>query len=296
LAHGFARVGAALTVIGNVGDDVELHGLAISPDLDSVLYTLAELNDEDRGWGLRDETYTTLAGLTALGEDTWFTLGDQDFATHIARTAWLRAGAPLSAVTARLTAALGVTATLLPVTDDRIATLLDTPAGRLAFQDYFVRRHHSDDVTGIVYDGIASARPAPGVLGAIDTADVLVIAPSNPFLSIFPVLDVPGVRERFCGARAPRVAVSPIVGGQAIKGPAAQILETLGHDVSAVGIARLYGGLVGTWVIDGVDAALAPAIEDLGHTVVVTDTIMGGPDGRERLARDVLAAAGRPLG
>jgi LPPG:FO 2-phospho-L-lactate transferase len=295
LAHGFARVGAPLDVVVNVGDDTELHGLWISPDLDTVLYTLAGLNDEERGWGLRGESYATLAQMAALGEDTWFTLGDKDLATHVVRTARLRAGAPLSEVTAQLTASLGVTARLLPVTDDRVATLLDTPSGRLAFQEYFVRRHHADAVLGVVHEGIADARPAPGVLDAVAGADVLVIAPSNPFLSVFPVLGVPGVRDAVRTTSARRVAVSPIVGGQAIKGPAAQILESLGHDVSALGVARLYAGLVDVMVVDEADAALAPAIRDLGFDVVVTDTVMGGPEGRERLAREVLALAGRRL-
>jgi LPPG:FO 2-phospho-L-lactate transferase len=288
LAHGFALAGAPLDVVVNVGDDTVLHGLNISPDLDTVMYTLAGLADEERGWGLRGESYATLTQLTALGEDTWFTLGDKDLATHVARTARLRAGAPLSAVTAQLTAALGVTARILPVTDNPVATLLDTPSGRLAFQEYFVRRQHADAVLGLTYDGINTARPAPGVLDAVTGADVVVVAPSNPFLSVLPVLGVPGVRHALETTTARRLAVSPIVGGRAIKGPAAQILETLGHEVSALGVARLYAGLVDVMVIDDVDAALAPAVEALGFDVVVTDTIMGGPDGRERLARNLL--------
>ncbi|GAB2471531.1 2-phospho-L-lactate transferase [Xylanimonas ulmi] len=295
LAHGIALAGVSPDVVVNVGDDTELHGLWISPDLDTVLYTLAGLNDEERGWGLRGETYATLTQLAALGEDTWFTLGDKDLATHIARTARLRAGAPLSEVTAQLAAALGVNARLLPVTDDRVATLVDTPSGRLAFQEYFVRRRHADAVLSVEFEGIDAARPAPGVLDAVADADVVIIAPSNPFLSVFPVLGVAGVREAVRATAARRVAVSPIVGGQAIKGPAAQILETLGHDVSALGVARLYTGLVDVMVVDDTDVALAPAIRDLGLEVVVTDTIMGGPAGRERLARQVLAVAGHAL-
>ncbi|ACZ32015.1 LPPG domain protein containing protein [Xylanimonas cellulosilytica DSM 15894] len=294
LAHGFALTGTPLDVVVNVGDDTELHGLWISPDLDTVMYTLAGLNDEERGWGLRGESYATLTQLGVLGEDTWFTLGDKDLATHVARTARLRAGVPLSTVTAQLTASLGVTARLLPVTDDPVATVLDTPSGRLAFQEYFVRRHHADAVLGITYEGLEAARPAPGVLASVADADVVVIAPSNPFLSVLPVLGVAGVREAVTTTTARRVAVSPIVGGQAIKGPAAQILETLGHEVSALGVARLYTGLVDVMVVDDADAALEPAIRDLGFEVVVTDTIMGGPDGRERLARELLALAGHP--
>lgn len=294
-AHGVVLAGVRPDVVVNVGDDTELHGLCISPDLDTVLYTLAGLNDEERGWGLRGETYATLAQLAALCEDTWFTLGDKDLATHVTRTARLRAGATLSQVTAQLAAALGVGARLLPVTDDRVATLVDTPAGRLPFQEYFVRRRHADPVLGVVYEGIEDARPAPGVIDAVGGADVVVLAPSNPFLSVFPLLGVPGMREALETTTARRLAVSPIVGGQAVKGPAAQILKTLGHEVSALGVARLYQGLVDVMVIDAADAALAPAVRDLRLDVLVTDTIMGGPAGRERLARELLAAAGHPL-
>lgn len=291
LAHGLDLAGTDLTVVVNVADDVELHGLWISPDLDTVTYTLAGLADEERGWGVVGETYAALEAMGRLGEDTWFTLGDRDLATHVVRTARLRAGAPLSDVTAQLTAALGVRGRVLPVTDDRVATLVDTPAGRLGFQEYFVGRRHADDVLGLVYDGIDAARPAPGVLDAVTGADVVVVAPSNPFLSVEPVLGVAGVREALAGTSAGRVAVSPIVGGRALKGPAAQILTTLGHEVSALGVARLYVGLVDVMVIDDHDAHLADAVRALGMDVVVTDTVMGGAEGRERLARTLLRSA-----
>jgi LPPG:FO 2-phospho-L-lactate transferase len=291
LAHGMDLAGTDLTVVVNVADDVELHGLAISPDLDTVTYTLAGLADEERGWGVVGETYAALDAMGRLGEDTWFTLGDRDLATHVVRTARLRGGAPLSAVTAQLTAALGVRPRVVPVSDDRVATLVDTPAGRLGFQEYFVGRRHADDVLGVVYDGIDAARPAPGVVEAVRDADVVVIAPSNPFLSVEPVLAVAGVREALSGSRARRVAVSPIVGGRAIKGPAAQMLATLGHEVSALGVARLYAGLVDLMVVDERDAHLADDVAALGMRVLVTDTVMGGADGRERLAREILAAA-----
>ena len=290
LAHGMDLAGADLTVVVNVADDVELHGLAISPDLDTVTYTLAGLADEERGWGVVGETYATLEAMGRLGEDTWFTLGDKDLATHVVRTARLRAGAPLSAVTAGITAALGVRARVVPVTDDRVATLVDTPGGRLGFQEYFVGRRHADDVVGLVYDGIEAARPAPGVVEAVRDAAVVVVAPSNPFLSVAPVLGVAGVREALVGSRAHRVAVSPIVGGRAIKGPAAQMLATLGHEVSALGVARLYRGLVDLMVVDEHDAHLAEDVAALGMRVLVTDTVMGGAPGRERLAREILAA------
>ncbi|MCA5894415.1 2-phospho-L-lactate transferase [Isoptericola sp. NEAU-Y5] len=297
LAHGLALAlpdGGAehLRVVVNVGDDTERHGLLVSPDLDTVMYTLAGLNDEARGWGLQDETYAMLDQLARLGEDTWFTLGDRDLATHVVRTARLAAGEPLSVVTAHLAAALGVRAGVVPVTDDRLRTLVDTPSGRVAFQEYFVRRRHADAVLGLTFDGAEAARPAPGVLDAVRAADVLVVAPSNPFLSVDPVLAVPGVRDAVRTTSARRVAVSPIVGGQAVKGPAAQILESLGHEVSALGVARLYTGLVDVMCIDEADAHLAGPVGDLGLEVLVTDTIMGGPAGRERLARELLGAVG----
>ncbi|RPF19760.1 2-phospho-L-lactate transferase [Myceligenerans xiligouense] len=277
-----------LTVVVNVGDDTELHGLWISPDIDTVLYTLAGLNDEERGWGLRGETYATLEQLARLGEDTWFTLGDKDLATHIVRTARLRGGATLSAVTWQVAKSLGVRPRIVPVTDDPLATMVDTPSGRLGFQEYFVGRQHADEVLGLHFEGAESARPAPGVIDALREAEMVLLAPSNPFLSIDPVLAVPGVRDALTGTAARRVAVSPIVGGAAIKGPAARILESLGHEVSALGVARLYTGLLDVMCIDERDAHLAGPIADLGFEVLVTDTIMGGPDGRERLARELL--------
>lgn len=287
LAHGLDLAGAEVSVVVNVADDVELHGLRISPDLDTVTYTLAGLADETRGWGVVGETYAVQEAMAGLGEEVWFTLGDRDLATHLVRTARLHAGASLSEVTAQLVAALGVRARLLPVSDDRIATLVETPAGRLGFQEYFVARRHADDVIGLSYDGIDTARAAPGVLDAVREADAVVIAPSNPFLSVEPVLQVTGVREVVAGA-ARRVAVSPIVGGHAVKGPAAQILSSLGHEPSALGVARLYAGLVDLMVIDDRDAHLADAVRELGMDVLVTDTVMGGATGRERLARTIL--------
>ncbi|WP_418275863.1 2-phospho-L-lactate transferase [Isoptericola jiangsuensis] len=295
LAHGLARAlpGGDLTCVVNVGDDTERHGLHVSPDLDTVMYTLAGLDDEERGWGVTGESYAVLDQLARLGEDTWFTLGDRDLATHVVRTARLRQGRPLSEVTAGLAASLGVDARLLPVTDDPVRTLVGTPSGTLAFQEYFVRRRHADAVLDLRFDGVEAARPAPGVLDAVRDADLLVVAPSNPFLSVEPVLAVPGVREAVLGSGARRVAVSPIVGGRAVKGPAAQILESLGHDVSALGVARLYADLVDVMVIDDADAALTASITDLGLDVVVTDTIMVGADGRERLARDLVGLVAR---
>ena len=291
LAHGMELAGADLTVVVNTADDVELHGLAISPDLDTVTYTLAGLADDVRGWGLAGETYATLDALRRLGEDTWFTLGDQDLATHVARTARLRAGATLTEVTAQLAALLGVRSRLLPMTDDLVATVVETADGALGFQEYFVARQHRDAVLGLTFVGAEQATPAPGVLDAVAGADLLVLAPSNPFLSIEPILSVPGVRAALASSPARRVAVSPIVGGRALKGPAASVLASLGHDVSALGVARLYAGLVDVMCVDEADRDLAPAIEDLGLQVLVTDTVMGGAEGRERLARALLTAA-----
>lgn len=291
LAHGMELAGADLTVVVNTADDVELHGLAISPDLDTVTYTLAGLADDVRGWGLAGETYATLDAMRRLGEDTWFTLGDQDLATHVVRTARLRAGATLSEVTAQITASLGVRSHLLPMTDDLVATVVETADGSLGFQEYFVARQHRDEVLGLTFVGAEQAAPAPGVLDAVSGADLLVVAPSNPFLSIAPVLAVPGVRDALASSTARRVAVSPIIGGRALKGPAASVLASLGHDVSALGVARLYVGLVDVMCIDETDRDLAPAIEALGLEVLVTDTVMGGAEGRERLARELLATA-----
>lgn len=291
LAHGMELAGADLTVVVNTADDVELHGLAISPDLDTVTYTLAGLADDVRGWGLAGETYATLDAMRRLGEDTWFTLGDKDLATHVVRTARLRAGATLTEVTAQVTASLGVRSRLLPMTDDLVATVVETTDGSLGFQEYFVARQHRDEVLGLTFVGAAQATPAPGVLDAVAGADLLVVAPSNPFLSIEPILSVPGVRDALASSTARRVAVSPIVGGRALKGPAASVLASLGHDVSPLGVARLYVGLVDVMCIDETDRDLAPAIEALGLEVLVTDTVMGGAPGRERLARELLAAS-----
>ena len=290
LAHGLAAVVADLTVVVNTADDAEIYGLAISPDLDTVMYTLAGLADPVRGWGVVDESWATLGAMARYGVDTWFTLGDRDLATHLVRTDRLRRGEPLSAVTAELAAALGVRARLLPMTDDRVATLVDTPAGRLAFQEYFVARRHADEVLGVTFDGVEQARPAPGVLAAVRDADVVVLAPSNPVVSLGPVLAVPGVREALATSSARRVGVSPIVGGAALKGPAAEMLAGLGHEVSALGVARLLAGLVDVFCLDEVDAGLAGAVEDLGMEVLVTRAVMADEADRARLAREVLAA------
>ncbi|MFD1505697.1 2-phospho-L-lactate transferase [Georgenia yuyongxinii] len=291
LAHGLARAIADLTVVVNTADDAVVYGLSVSPDLDTVMYTLAGLANRETGWGVGGDTFTTLDAMTRLGEDTWFRIGDQDLATNVVRTTRLRAGAQLSEVTGQLAAALGVRASLLPMTDDWVATVVDTDVGRLGFQEYFVGRRHQDEVRGIVLDGVEEARPAPGVLEALAAAGVVVVGPSNPFVSIGPILAVPGVRDALAGTSARRVGVSPIVGGRALKGPAAAMLTALGHETSALGVARLYAGLLDLYVIDEQDRHLAPEIEALGLPVAVLATVMDDPDDRERLARELLDAA-----
>jgi LPPG:FO 2-phospho-L-lactate transferase len=292
LAHGVAQAApeAALTVIVNVGDDFEWQGLHVSPDLDTVLYTLAGREGE-QGWGLAGDSTVTLEALRALGGEAWFGVGDRDLATHLRRSALLRAGRPLSAATAELASALGVRARLLPVTDDAHPTLIVTDDGELAFQEYFVHRGQRDEVRGVRFPGAEGARPAPGVIEAIAGAELLLIAPSNPFVSIAPMLAVPGVRAAIEDATARRLAVSPIVGGAAVKGPAAAMLRSLGHEVSALGVARLLVGLADVFVLDAVDAALAPAVRELGMEPLVTDTMMTDASRRAALARELLGRA-----
>lgn len=285
----------SLSVVVNTADDFDLFGLRICPDLDTVLYTLAGMANPETGWGIAGDTTTTLAALTRLGYDPWFTLGDQDFATHIARTARLREGASLTAVMELLRTSLGIRAALLPMSDQPVATMVETEAGTLAFQDYFVRRRQSDEVTGVRFQGIADAKPTAAVVEALERAELTVVCPSNPIVSIGPIMAVPGLRDCIAASPAPVVAVSPIVGGRALKGPADKMLASLGHDVSATGIARLYAGLIQGIVIDDIDHAEAGTIEaELGMKVLVTDTVMGGAESRRQLAADV-AAFGRSL-
>ena len=273
LAHGFAMIeGAELTVIANVGDDAEMHGLLVCPDIDALLYTLAGLVDAERGWGVRGDTHTAHAMFERLGEPTWFTVGDADLATHAHRTRLMAEGANLTDAVARMATALGIHATILPATDDRHRTLIETDDEPLAFQDYFVKRRQEPEVRGVRFEG--QARPTVEALEAIRDAELLVIGPSNPIVSIGPMLELPGIRETLRGAAAPVVAVSPIVAGRALKGPADRMLSSLGHESSAVGVARLYAGLADRFVIDETDAELAPEIESLGMQVSVLPTVM----------------------
>ena len=295
MAHGFALLGDAveLSVVVNTADDLELHGLAISPDLDTVMYTLAGLANPDTGWGVRDETWSASEMLERYDQPTWFKLGDRDLATHIVRTAALRAGATLTAVTADLARRLGIAATLLPMTDDRVRTRIRTAAGWLEFQDYFVRRSHADDVLEVEFAGSAAARPSAEVLSALAAADLTVIAPSNPFVSVAPILAMSGTIEAIKHSGARIEAVSPIIGGIAVRGPAGRMLSTLENlPESSVGVARHYAGaypgLVDTLVIDEADAALAPEIERSGIRPLVTRTLIAAADERRRLADELL--------
>ncbi len=279
-----------LTVIGNTGDDDDFFGLHVAPDLDTVLYTLAGRAHPRQGWGLRGDTFACLEALGRLGMPVWFRLGDRDLATHVARTARLRAGWPLSRVTDALARSHGLRSRLLPMTDDRVRTFIHTARGRLPFQEYLVRRRARGTVRRIELAGARRARPAPGVLAALAATDAIVVAPSNPLVSIGPILAVPAIRRALLRRRAPAAAVSPIVGGQALRGPLARMLRGLGLEVSPRGVARLYRGLIDVFVLDQVDAAWAPRVAALGLRPVVTDTVMRTPAGAARLARVVLRA------
>ena len=272
-----------VTVVGNVGDDLEVSGLHVSPDLDTILYTLAGVLDEERGWGRADETWTTRETATELGAETWFQLGDRDLGLHLARTEALRRGEPLSAVTARLTRAFGVEATLLPATDDRLRTWVATPVGEFSFQEWFVRRGHRDEVDRVRFDGAEEARAAPGVLEALAAADLIAIAPSNPFLSIGPILAVAEVRAALESRTVPAVAVSPLIGGRSVRGPADRMLARLAGGTGPEQVASCYKGLIDSLVVDEADAD-----EDAGIRTIVTRTLMSDHAARRTLVEAVL--------
>ncbi len=278
----------ALTVVVNTADDFDLWGLRICPDLDTVMYTLAGISNPETGWGLAGESFDALGMLARYGEDTWFLLGDRDLATHVLRTARLRAGETLTTVTGALSGSLGVRSAVLPMSDEEVSTVLKTPAGLLEFQEYFVRRGQRDEVLGVELRGVGEARPTDAVLEALDAADVVVFCPSNPIVSVGPILALPGMREALASSSAPKVAVSPIVGGRALKGPADRMLASLGHEVSAAGVAAIYEGLVDGMVIDRVDVEERAGIEALGMQVLATDSVMRGAQDRARLAREVV--------
>jgi LPPG:FO 2-phospho-L-lactate transferase len=277
-----------LSVVVNTADDFDLWGLHICPDLDTVMYTLAGIANPKTGWGIAGESFESLDMLGRYGEDTWFKLGDRDLATHVLRTGRLRSGETLTKVTAALSLALGVESPVLPMSDDPVSTVLETQEGRLEFQEYFVRRRHRDEVLGIELRGIEGARPTGAVLAAISGADAIVVCPSNPVVSVGPILALPGVREALAQTSAPKVAVSPIVGGRALKGPADRMLASLGHRVSATGVATMYAGLVDGMVVDRVDEEERDGIEALGMRVLATGSVMRDAEDRARLASEVL--------
>jgi LPPG:FO 2-phospho-L-lactate transferase len=281
-----------VTVIGNVGDDTEVLGLYVSPDLDSLLYTLADRQDEERGWGRRRETWHALQTAKELGdEETWFQLGDRDLGLHLVRTKALRSGEPLSRVTARIAERFGLELRLLPATDDRLRTIVETAAGAFPLQEWFVRRAHADEVDGLRFEGAADAGPAPGVLEAIEAASVVVLAPSNPYISIWPILAVATIRQTVQDKRTPVVAVSPVIGGKAVKGPAAQMLDRLAGGTSPAHVAGCYPGLLDALVIDEADAAGAAGVEALRVRPHVTRTLMSDRRAARLLAESVLEAA-----
>ena len=287
LARGlYDLVGADLTVVGNVGDDLEVFGLYVSPDLDSILYALAGLNDEERGWGRAGETWRALESAKALGADAWFQLGDLDLGLHLTRTDALRRGEPLSAVTRALADAAGLTATLLPATDDRLRTHVVTRAGTLAFQDWFVARQHRDEVDELRYEGAGDATAAPGVLEAIEAADALVFAPSNPFVSLLPILAVPAIRDAIAAREVRCVAVSPLIGGRSVKGPLDRMLTRMAGGTTPAHVAECYEGLLDALVVDHADAPADAAVQ-----LVVTATLMEDRKGSRRLAETVLEVA-----
>jgi LPPG:FO 2-phospho-L-lactate transferase len=295
LAHGLqAHLEDRLTVVVNTGDDLELHGLLVMPDHDTVMYTLAGIANRELGWGIDGETLVAAEMLGRYGEPTWFRLGDRDLATHITRTARLRSGAGLTEVCLGLQRSLGVRATILPMSDDPVRTDVRTDDGWLEFQDYFVGRHQEPDVHEVRFRGADQASAAPGVVGALDAAGAIVIAPSNPIVSVGPILaidEIPAALDRARERGVRIVAVSGIVGGKALKGPADRMLVSLGQDSSALGVARIYAALATDFVLDQVDADLAPSIEALGLRAHVTDTIMTDDAARARLAAECLEIA-----
>ena len=277
-----------LSVVVNTADDFELWGLRICPDLDTVMYTLAGISNPETGWGIAGESFATLEMLERYGEEIWFKLGDRDLATHVLRTSHMRSGKTLTQITAGLSDALGVKSIVLPMSDDPVSTVLETPEGRLEFQEYFVRRGQTDEVLGTWLRGIEEARLTESVLVSIGGADAIVLCPSNPVVSIGPILALPGMMEALASSSAPKVAVSPIVGGRALKGPADRMLASLGHEVSATGVARMYAGLVDGMVVDRIDEGERAGIEAIGMRALVTDSVMRGAEDRARLASATL--------
>jgi LPPG:FO 2-phospho-L-lactate transferase len=283
---------ARVTAIINTGDDDWFHGLYVSPDPDIITYTLAGEVDEERGWGLRGDTYRWLESIARLGHETWFRIGDRDLATHVHRTRLLREGRTLSEIVNDVRTAFGVAVRLLPMSDDRMQTMVETDDGELRFQEYLVKRKAQDPVRGVRYDGAPEARAAPGVLEALGSAEAICIAPSNPIGSIGPILAIPEIREAIAGARVPRIAISPIIGGRSLQPPAGEMMEGLGYRVDVRGVADVYSGLIDTLILDEADAALARTAEETGVTAIVARTLLRGDDARRELGSAALHAVG----
>ncbi len=279
------------TVIVNTADDLQYLGLHVSPDIDSITYALAGIADTEKGWGIEQDTYKCLNQLAKYSAETWFRIGDRDFATHLLRTASLQQGFTLSEVTDKIRSTLGVKVTILPMTDDPVATKVKTPDGTLEFQEYFVKRRFQDKVENVTYEGASNATPAPGVLSAIEKTDLIILCPSNPILSIGPILALPDIRKAVAKTRAKIVGISPIVGGKSIKGPLDRMMENLGLEVSPFGVAKLYKGLMRGYVIDEVDRSISPKIAEMGMKVLATRTIMDSREAKVRLAEDTLKLA-----
>jgi len=294
LVKGLSHVlgGSCLSVVVNTGDDFDFHGLCVCPDLDTVMYALAGLQDETRGWGIAGETWDALDMMGRYGEDTWFQLGDRDLATHIVRTALLRKGLSLSEATERLSRGLGVSACLFPMSDDVVSTWVDTPEGELPFQDYFVRRRAEPEVLGCRFEGIEEARPSPGFVESLDRAEVVVIAPSNPVVSIAPILALPGIRDGLRSSKAVKIAISPIVAGRALKGPAVEMLLAVGVRPTASGVAEQYSDFLDVFLLDQQDSESAASIQEMGMATIITDTVMRTEEDKIRLAREIMEFVG----
>lgn len=281
---------AELTVIVNTGDDFVLHGLTICPDLDTVAYTLAGLSDQERGWGIEGDTFNAMRWLGRYSRETWFNLGDQDLATHLHRTALLRQGLTLTEVTDLIRRSLGVLARILPMANEPVSTIVLTHRGPRPFQEYFVRDGARDTVRGVCFEGVKRSRPARGVLEAIEAAEGIIVCPSNPIISLGPILAVPGIRDALRTTGAPVVAISPVVGGRSLKGPTDKLLAGLGHEVSALSVARLYQDFLDLLIVDRLDDKLLPAIEALPVKARATETVMRNLEAKISLAKEALSS------
>ena len=292
LVEGLAAVidPSELTIVCNTGDDCVFHGLHISPDIDTIAYTLAGLSDTEKGWGVKGDTFVVLEQLRRLGNDAWFNLGDKDLATHITRTRLLDEGRQLSEVTEQMRRRLGIPAQILPMSDERVETRVETPEGEISFQEFFVKERWAPDVLGVRFVGAEQSHPAPGVLDAIERADAIIVCPSNPITSIGPILAVPGIRAALQNSRAPVVGVSPIIGAAAISGPAHKLMAAAGWEVSPLGVARGYGDFLDALLIAESDAGLSMQIRELQINPVCVDIRMPSVGDKQRLAREVLAS------